>query len=86
MDDLDDDILQLLSRPSSANTSTKTSRKGRKKVTFSNALVQNLDREPNHGDGNSTILSELPNEDISKTESTTSSSSMNLHPPVSLCF
>ena len=38
-DDIDDDILQLLSRPSSANTSKR--RKSRKKVTFSNASVLN---------------------------------------------
>ena len=40
-EDLNDDILQLLSRPSTANTTN--TRKSRKKVTFSNSVLQKDD-------------------------------------------
>ena len=53
-DDIDDDILQLLSRPSSANTSNR--RRSRKKVTFSNASIFNDTNDEKQSNGVSTSL------------------------------
>jgi hypothetical protein len=53
-DDITDDILQLLSRPSSANRSKKN--RTRKKVTFSNAVINDGHSENNLSSNSSKIL------------------------------
>ena len=73
-DDLNDDILQLLSRPSSANASNK--RKPRKKVSFSKSILQVTDNRYNTTEGIASSLS------TSTATGTTTSARYKKSPPI----